>query len=398
MSLTSFFPEQFDQLKGFFISATDVVRHLKIDPEMRPLLFKALARMEDDPEFPHALTRYSQPFAEPVSYFEGMLEILRQSMPTPPDSKTSALKAPARFTRYASALAEKLPDNVGSLVFVLNPDSVADVPAYRKSIAYLAEHIRSDWVKFLVLDSRAEPLLEGIERERSRIGVQTLYLSPQEIEQRVREDLQSPAALSPAERRQYKGLLAGFAFSNKDYDQAAELQRAWASEAVQEEEHGDAASAYYNLGNTLLAKGDWSEATAAFCSACELCVEHQVNGLAPFVYANLGVSLHRQQQFAQAFAALKVARDMFKAQNYRAGEAFVVDTLAQMYALDGRNSEAERSWRYCLSLYDGMTSSTFRDVRAAGRSEVIAKLAKLGVSACQTPPPAQPDRAEASRR
>jgi len=394
MSLTSFFPEQFDQLQGFFISATEVVRHLKIDPEMRPLLLKALAKMDDDAEFPHALTQVTQPFVEPVSYFEGLLETL----PAPLDDKTSPLKAPARFTRNASSLAESLPDNVGSLVFVLNPDAVTDVPAYRKSIAYLAEHIRSDWVKFLVLDSRTEPLLEGIEREQSRIGVQTLHLSPEEIEQRVREDLQSPAALSAAERRQYKGLLAGFAFSKKDYNHAAELQRAWASEAQQEGQHGDAASAYYNLGNTLLAKGDWSEATAAFCTACELCVDHRMNGLAPFVYANLGVSLHRQSQFAQAFAALKVARDMFKAQNHRAGEAFVVDTLAQMYALDGRNAEAEKSWRYCLTLYDGMTSSTFRDVRAAGRSEVIAKLEKLGVSAYQTSPQAPLDRAESSRR
>ena len=56
MSLKSYFPEQFDQLKAFFISGTEVVRHLKIDAEMKPMLMKALARMEEDREFPHALT------------------------------------------------------------------------------------------------------------------------------------------------------------------------------------------------------------------------------------------------------------------------------------------------------------------------------------------------------
>jgi hypothetical protein len=69
---------------------------------------------------------------------------------------------------------------------------------------------------------------------------------------------------------------------------------------------------------------------------------------------------------------------MFKAQNHRAGEAFVVDALAQMYALDGRKAEADKSWRYCLSLYESMTSSTFADLRASGSKDVIAKLAQLG--------------------
>jgi len=391
VSLKSYFPEQFAQLKGFFIAATEVVRLLRIDPEMRPLLLKALSKMEEDKEFPHALTLCSQAFAEPVSYFDSLHDILRQSYEqnvralaeqktqlAAPFAAHAAVKAPERFARYASSLAESLPERIGSLVFILDPDTVTDVPGFRRSIAFLAENIRSDWLKVLVLDSRVSPLLAGLESEHPKIGLQTLYLSPDEIERRVREDLQTPASLSPAERRQYKGLLAGFAFSNRRYDEAAQLQRAWATEAEQDGAPGDAASACYNLGNTLLAQNAWPEATAAFSKACELCLQHRLVGLAPFAYANLGIGLHRQGNFAQAFAALKVARDMFKAQNHRAGEAFVVDTLAQMYALDGRKAEAEKSWRYCLSLYEGMTSSTFADLRESGSKDVSAKLAQLG--------------------
>jgi len=230
----------------------------------------------------------------------------------------------------------------------------------------------------LVLDLRTAPMLEGLEREHEKIGVQTLYLAPEEIERRVHEDLQSPAALSPAERRQYKGLLAGFAFSNRRYDEAAQLQRAWASEAEQDGAPGDAASAHYNLGNTLLAQSAWPDAIAAFSKACELSIENKLTGLAPFAYANLGVGLHRNGEFAHAFASLKVARDMFKAQNHRAGEAYVVDVLAQMYALDGRKVEAEKSWHYCLTLYEGMTSPTFGDLRTSGTKDVREKLQHLG--------------------
>jgi len=79
VSLNSYFPEQFEQLKGFFISATEVVRVLKIDPEMRPMLIKALSRMDEEKSFPHALTLCPQAFTEPVSYFDSLYEILRQS-------------------------------------------------------------------------------------------------------------------------------------------------------------------------------------------------------------------------------------------------------------------------------------------------------------------------------
>jgi tetratricopeptide (TPR) repeat protein len=393
MSLKSFFPEQFDQLKAFFISGTEVVRHLKVDPEMRPMLLKALAKMEDDREFPHALSLSTEKFTEPVSYFNHLLNVVRESYEQnapalakkqvtlpPPFEADAPLKAPAKFTLYASSLANSLPENVGSLVFVLNPDEILDPQAFRKSILYIAENIRSNWLKFLVLDARTAPVLQNIAQDHAKIGEQTLYLSPDEIEKRVREDLQSPAGLSASEQRQYKGLLAGFAYSNRNYEEAAQLQQAWAAESEQASQHGDAASAYYNLGNTLLAKGEFAQATEVYCKACDLCVEHKVHALAPFVYVNLGVSLHRQKQFEQAFASLKVARDMFKAQKHRAGEAFVVDALAQMYALDGRKAEAEKSWRYALSLYEGMTASTFKDLRAAGREDVLAKLKQLGAS------------------
>jgi len=387
VSLKSYFPEQFAQLEGFFLSATERVRLLRIDPEMRPMLIKALSRMDEDKAFPHALTLYSQPFTEPISYFESLYGVLQKSyeqnaaqglkLAAPADDSAS-LKAPAKFARYASLLAESLPEQIGSLVFILAPDEVADPPNFRKSIAFLAENIRSDWLKVLVLDLRTKPMLEGLEGEQAKIGVQTLYLAPEEIERRVQEDLQAPASLLPEERRQYKGLLAGFAFSNRRYDEAAQLQRAWASEAEQDGAPADAASAHYNLGNTLLAQSSWPDAIEAFSKACELCIEHKVIGLAPFAYANLGIALHRNGEFSQAFASLKVARDMFKAQNHRAGEAYVVDALAQMYALDGRKAEAEKSWRYCLSLYEGMTSTMFADLRASGSKDVLEKLEKLG--------------------
>ncbi|MBN2701071.1 MAG: tetratricopeptide repeat protein [Methylothermaceae bacterium] len=392
MSLKSYFPEQFDELKAFLISDTEVMRRVLIDPEMKPLLIKALGRMEESEEFPHAFALCEAGFENPESYFDGLSTIVAQSLEqnasvlsdwgvnlATASNSRQPVKPAEKFIDLASTFADSLPDSIGSLVFILDPEAVTDPDAYRRTMLALAKQVESRWLKFVVFDSRTQPLLDGIESENPEIGAQIFYLSPEEIEQRVTQDLQSPNGLVPAERRQYKGLLAGFAFANKDYERAETLQRAWIAEAEREGEPSELANAYYNLGNTLLSKKDFPAATAIFCKACEICVEHKVYAVAPFAYTNLGISLHRQDDFEQAFTALKVARDMFKAQNQRPGEAYVVDCLAQMYALDGRREEAAKAWRYALSIYEGITSPTFNDLREHGQEDIRAKLKRLGM-------------------
>lgn len=391
MSLKSYFPEQLDQIKAFLISSTEVVRCLRIDPEMKPMLLETFAKLEEDSEFPHVLVACSEAFRDPISYFEALSGVLSRESETvadelpeldvklpAADTPSVSLKPPARFVRDASRLSEGLPDSVGSLMLLIDPDEVRDQANYRKSIAFLAEEIQSRWLKALVLDARVDPLLEHIEQEHQHIGVQTFYLSPAEIERRVEQDLSSPTALAPAERRQYKGLLAGFAYARQEYHAAQRLQQIWVAEARQEGEPVEVANALYNLGNTLLATGSYRESSEAFCAACDICVDQELHSLAPFVYANLGIALHRQGRLQEAFSSLEVARDMFKAQRQRPGEAYVVDCLAQMHAHDGRHKQAERAWRYALSLYEGITASAFQDLRENGRRDILEKMEQLG--------------------
>jgi tetratricopeptide (TPR) repeat protein len=311
MSLKSYFQEQFEQLSDFMISLREVVRCVRIDPEMKPMLSKVLARMDDDQDFPHLFVSYAQSFRDAKTYFEGLAALisgeyvknaqaLREAgvQFAPPFEEASPPPAPFRFLRYAEALADKLPDHVGSLVFLLDPDDVSDRNGFQRSVRFLCEDTACPW-------------------------------------------LDSASALQPAERRQYLGLLAGFAFARKEYADAEELQRRWAEQARREGSPQELAAAFYNLGNTLTAKGDYDQAVEVYCQTCNLCLDHSMNSLAPLAYTNLGIALHRQGDFPRAFAALKVSRDMFKVQNVRPGEAYVVDCLAQMYADNGQTQEAE---------------------------------------------------------
>lgn len=390
MSLKSYFPEQFEHITGSMISAREVVRCVRIDPEMKPMLTKALARMEDDPEFPHLIVGYAEPFADAKGYFEGLVTLVSNEYTknarmlveagvqfTAPFQDESAPPAPFRFLRYAEALADKLPDHVGSLVFLLDPEEVLDRDGLRRSVRFLCEKTKSPWLKFLLLDSRTDPCIEAPAVEDRRIGFQTFHLSPEEIERRTKEDLNSSEALEPAERRQYLGLLAGFAFARKEYAEAEKLQRQWAEQAEGEGSPQEYGAALYNLGNTLIAQGEATAAVDLYCQVCNLCLNHNLNSLAPLAYTNLGIALHRQGNFRDAFAALKIGRDMFKAQNIRPAEAYVVDCLAQMYAEDGRPEQAKSAWRYALSIYDSLTSSLFKDLREVGRTGILGKLQRL---------------------
>jgi tetratricopeptide (TPR) repeat protein len=387
MPLNTFFTDQFDQLQDFLVSPNEVVRCVRIDAEMKPMFNKALAKMEETADFPHVILSCTEHFEEPLSYFGGLLELITQEFeqnsealaghninPAFPGGKTVITKTPKRFLRYAQAVAESLPDSVGSLVFVLDPDTVEDPVLFRKSIHFLSSRTKSKWLKFLLLDKRVDPFIQKLSDKDRRIFTQTFYLGPKEMERLAVEDLNAPDAMNSPQGRQTLGLLAGFAFARKEYDQARELQTQWVTEAEENGDPGEIATAWYNLGNTLLGSESFTAATDAYCKACTICMENELNALAPFVYTNLGVSLHRQDEFKQAFDVLRIARDMFKAQKQRPGRAHVIDTLAGMYAIDGKNKKAERTWLYALSLYEGMTSSHFADLRENGSQAIVAKL------------------------
>ena len=387
MSLNTFFPEQIDELKAFTFSSDEVVRCIRLDTEMESVLNKVLLSLDEDPEFPHALVQCSGNFDNVNAYFDYLLEVLQQEYKknsarlkaeggsfNPPDISSNNIQSPFKFIKYASALAESLPNSLGAIVLIIDPDHINDPENYKKSIEFIADEAKSSWIKFLVRDQRVTPVLEELEKDNPHIGLQIFYLSPDEIQKRVQQDLKTPGLLNPAETRRYLGLLAGFSFANKEYDKSIQLQKKWVQDAQDADDPGELANALYNLANTYMADEQYPEATDQYCKACQICSDYKLDSLAPFIYTNLGLNLHRQGEFGQAFSCLKVARDMYQAQKQVPGEAHVVDCLAQIYALDEQNEKAEQTWKYALKIYEGITSEIFQDLRESGIKDISAKL------------------------
>jgi tetratricopeptide (TPR) repeat protein len=213
--------------------------------------------------------------------------------------------------------------------------------------------------------------------EERRLGVQTFYMAPEEIEDKLKQHAPRAEQADPVTHRRTLGILAGFAFARKDYEQAARLQADWGARAESGGAMAEAASAYYNLGNTMLARGELLDAEQQYLKCCELCLQHGTNGLLPMALTNLGVTLFRQDRTAEALESLRVAHRTFKAQRHRPGEAFVYDALASVYVERQQFDEAEKAWFAALEAYKGITSDAFADLRDSGCEDIRAKLTRF---------------------
>lgn len=387
MPLTTFFSEQLDQLEDFMDQPGPVVRIVLVDPEMRGILLRMLGGLDEQADFLHLLIAHREPFRDPSGWFAGLLDALDAQIEQHAEGLAGAgigledhagLSAPWRFLRRAEDLADALPDEVGNLVFLIDPEDSKDRDGFARSIAFLADKVTSPRLKFVVLHARQDPLPGAVAADHPAVGRQVFWCSPEEMERRVNATLEQSGRASPSDHRRALLMAAGFAFSNKDHMRAESLQRQQIEAAEAAGEPVEQAIGAYGLGNTLLAAGRPEEAAESFLRACDLCVAHELKELAPLAYTNLGVALHRLGNFEQAFAALRVGSRFFKAQGNRPGEAFVCDNLAAMHQELGRPDEAARVWRYAQSLYDGITNPALQDVREAGSADVRAKLERLG--------------------
>jgi len=390
MSLGEVFREQLGALEDFLCSPSTVVRRVLIDGEMRPVLLKMLTGRDAEDDFTHIILAYQGPFVEPVSWFASLQNLLESEL----DEHGAALTAegvdikdhandpeargPWPFLRRAERLADQLSRVLGTLAFLLEPTPLVDRSDFIASIQFLAQRVRSRWLKFIVLEDRQAPTLTALDGT-DRVSTQVFWAAPSKLEERVTARLADPGQTDPAERRQLLATVAGFAFAKRDYAKAEALQREQL--ALPGAQPLQQATALYGLGNTLLADGRAELATAAFLRACSVCNDHELHEFAPFPYTNLGVALHRLGRFEEAFRALRVASRAFRAQDNPPGEAFVCDNLAKMHLELGQEDEAARTWRYARRLYQGITNPALTDVRKAGLSDLETKLDRVRADA-----------------
>jgi hypothetical protein len=382
MPLKTFFTAQFELVRLFMLDPNQTVRVVQCDPDLRPLLMKALAGLDGEADNPNVMLCSEVPFDTPGKFYDGLTADLADAYEawkpqlaevgyrfrlTPDDLAGFAPRE--RFVTYAAAMADSLPNVFGSLVLVICPDRVTDLAAFRKAVVDLADRTPSDWMKYLIIDGRSKPDLDGIGHGRPDLMTQTFHISPEEMEVQARKDL-AKGGLLPQEVRQYTALLAGFAFARREYADALKLQQDWVAQAETAGAPAEVANASYNLGNTHLAVNDLPAAEDAFVRALDLGLDHNLGPLVPMILANLGIAVHRQDRPDEALKCFELARDHCRAQDLKPTEAHVLDCMGRLYEADGKPAQAAKCWQEALAVYDGITGDAF----AEGKAGAIAPL------------------------
>jgi tetratricopeptide (TPR) repeat protein len=406
MPLKNYFKEQIDMLHYLLDNPNQRARGLRLPSDLTPVFMKMLAGLDRDDNYPHLIFCCEAPFDNYAQYFEALLaelneELVRWREPLQAaglelpsaGSAVQGLRPDWIFAVRASALADRLPDYVGCVVFVLVPDRVADAEGFGRAVEFLARPMPSPWLRFIILDEHNNPAFDRLEQRDPNFWVQSFELKPEEIEARVKADLARGTGLNPDEERQYTALLAGFAFARKEYDQALGYQRQWLDKIGPAGAPAEKANALYNLANTHLAQNDLAAAEETYGQALEVALDHRLTPLVPMILTNLGVALYRQQRSEEALQTFQVARDTCKAQELIPTEAHELDCMGRTYEADGKPDDARQCWQEALAIYNGITSETFARGREGGLAALVEQLDRLGSSrepvAAAGKPPAQ---------
>lgn len=193
-----FFVEELQKIERFLVDTDSVMLRIVVDPEMRRMPLNYLSSREEAADFPHLLLSFTEPFASPFLWFDDLLnmfdaaiaeeeETLQQigaDLSDPEDGATTVPSIWATFLARAEKVTDSLPDHIGALVFVFEPESVEDPQNWVKAMEFLADRTGSQWLKFLVLEPRLTPQLEAL-KDHPKVKTQVFWLAPEEIERRA---------------------------------------------------------------------------------------------------------------------------------------------------------------------------------------------------------------------
>src|SRR5262249_44435028 len=80
MPLGAFFEDQLADIRAFLDDPDRVVRIVEVDPELRPVLLRMLAGLDDEDEFPHLLIGHDGRFSDPVQWFTDLQNALETEL------------------------------------------------------------------------------------------------------------------------------------------------------------------------------------------------------------------------------------------------------------------------------------------------------------------------------
>jgi len=182
---------------------------LNVRDFFRNMPINYLVQREDQPDFPHILIGYFEPFQSPSVWLDGLISLtnaqitenVEDGQPVCETSENVRTPFPGAipdlwedFMIGIENFCQNLPDYVGAVVFVIDPPDVGNPEDWQRRVHFLAEQIKSPWLKFLVLEPRdSEPLADLA--DHPRVDTLLFWMSPEEIERRADNGLRMSGGL-----------------------------------------------------------------------------------------------------------------------------------------------------------------------------------------------------------
>lgn len=283
------------------------------------------------------------------------------------------LCAEAQFAYAAEAHARQTGKQ--PLVVFLAPNVLGDAKEWIGSVISLAEEAVIPRVKYVILDPNR--LLAETTADATPVPVVYLDLSAERMEQVIRQGLLSKdVALSAKERIRYLSMLASFALSRSEYEEALKFSGGVVELAEESGSPDEKASAWLTIGNVLYKLQDFDLARNAYTKVSSLAIESNLDMLAAQGLESIGHTYFCDGKYSQAAACYITARQYNAKLANGFGEGRVLTWLGEAEREQRQWVQAEQAFQDALALYDDVRSE-LRDAAKQAKGEVLLRLATL---------------------
>jgi tetratricopeptide (TPR) repeat protein len=293
MPLQKFFAQQKRDIENFLAAAHVTLLRVAADPEAESMVIKLLSAVDASPKnadifigcdytfdggklfYPRTLARLAEEHKKVELDLEkkGIRCSVSDKLSGPEDEIESA------FAREVSDFRNDISTYADHLVFVFAVPEPAQGKTYRASLALLLDALSETGVKVIALDRRSHPLLAEFAKQRDDVWTLEFNLSPEVIEQGVRDKLAAPSC-TPLLRMRCLTMLAGFAMARKEFETALQLGNDVLSHFQKEGNRQEEAAAAFNLGNTYYRQEDYELACQYYDRSLEIALDQKMHNLA----------------------------------------------------------------------------------------------------------------------
>jgi hypothetical protein len=389
MPLQKFFASQKKQIEMFLADPHRTMLRLAVDPEAEAMVVKLLSAVDGDPRNADVFIGCDHTFETARPFYERTLSrISEEYEKVRPElekkgiqcSVSPKLACPnggieSAFAREAVRFREAISKFADNLVFVFAVPHIAHRMAYCASLKSLLGELPKSAVRIIALDRRSDPLLADLAKERDDISTYEFNLSPEVIEQGVKDKLADPSC-PQLMRMRCLTMLAGFAMARKEFDVAVKLGNDVLENFGKEKNGQEEAAAAFNLGNTYYRKEDYATARQYYERSFEVALSQKMHNLAEQCLINVGNTWYMDGDLTNALAYYEGAKRWSKAINNPFGVCQALDLIGLAKQGSGQKEAARLTWKEALDVYRTMPPE-LNQMAKMGETQILARLETL---------------------